>query len=53
MKYNLYQKLENGEQALISYVDNKPVGMVRFRLNENGLCCKPIKRTLINLLLLH
>lgn len=29
--------LENGEQALISYIQNEPVGMVRFRLNENGI----------------
>ncbi|PRA78444.1 N-acetyltransferase [Peribacillus simplex] len=29
--------LKDGEQGLISYVDNEPVGMVRFQLNEDGL----------------
>jgi ribosomal protein S18 acetylase RimI-like enzyme len=29
--------LEDGEQALISFVDNGPVGMVRFRLKANGV----------------
>ncbi|MBY0599934.1 GNAT family N-acetyltransferase [Bacillus bingmayongensis] len=29
--------LKNDEQALISYVDNQPVGMVRFQLKEEGL----------------
>lgn len=29
--------LENGEQALISYIQNEPVGMVRFCLNKNGI----------------
>ncbi|WP_332698163.1 GNAT family N-acetyltransferase [Halalkalibacter lacteus] len=29
--------LKDGEQGLISYVDNQPVGMVRFQLKEDGL----------------
>lgn len=29
--------LKDGEQGLISYVDNQPVGMVRFQLKEGGL----------------
>ena len=29
--------LKEGEQGLIGYVDNKPVGMVRFLLKENDL----------------
>lgn len=29
--------LKVGEQGLISYVDNQPVGMVRFQLKEEGL----------------
>lgn len=29
--------LKNGEQGLIGYVENEPVGMVRFQVNENGL----------------
>lgn len=29
--------LEDGEQALISYADDEPVGMVRFRLKENSV----------------
>ena len=27
--------LHNGEQALISYIDDKPAGMVRFRVKED------------------
>ncbi|WP_245676138.1 GNAT family N-acetyltransferase [Domibacillus iocasae] len=29
--------LEDGEQALISYIHDEPVGMIRFRLKENGI----------------
>ncbi|MCZ2258450.1 GNAT family N-acetyltransferase [Sporosarcina sp. G11-34] len=29
--------LEDGEQALISYIGDEPVGMVRFRLTDNGV----------------
>lgn len=29
--------LENGEQALISYIDDTPIGMVRFTLTEDAL----------------
>ena len=29
--------LKDGEEGLISYVDNQPVGMVRFQLKEEGL----------------
>ena len=29
--------LEDGEKALISYIGDEPVGMVRFRLNDNGV----------------
>lgn len=29
--------LENGENALIAYEENNPVGMVRFQLNKEGL----------------
>lgn len=29
--------LKEGEQGFICYIDHKPVGMVRFRLNEKGL----------------
>ena len=29
--------LEDGEKAFISYIGNEPVGMVRFRLKDNGV----------------
>jgi len=29
--------LKDNEKALIAYIDEKPVGMVRFKLKENGL----------------
>ncbi|OAS85384.1 MULTISPECIES: GNAT family N-acetyltransferase [Metabacillus] len=29
--------LKNNEMALITYIDKKPVGMVRFKLKEDGL----------------
>ncbi|QDI90905.1 GNAT family N-acetyltransferase [Salicibibacter halophilus] len=29
--------VNDGEQSFISYVDTEPVGMVRFRLKENGV----------------
>ncbi|WP_191559214.1 GNAT family N-acetyltransferase [Metabacillus idriensis] len=34
---SLLSALKDGEQALISYVDNQPVGMVRLQLKEEGL----------------
>ena len=29
--------LENGEQAFISYIDDEPAGMVRFRVEDKGV----------------
>ncbi|WP_193747788.1 hypothetical protein [Neobacillus niacini] len=31
---SVFIALQNGEQGLISYIDNQPVGMVRFQLKE-------------------
>ncbi|MFA8437397.1 GNAT family N-acetyltransferase [Pueribacillus sp. YX66] len=33
----VFGALKNGEQCLISYIDNQPVAMVRFQLKEEGL----------------
>ncbi|MFC7393825.1 GNAT family N-acetyltransferase [Scopulibacillus cellulosilyticus] len=35
--FSNFHDLEDGEQAFISYIDDEPAGMVRFRLNENSV----------------